>query len=163
MGAVVIGDGGHARSLKALVRREWFPAERGVHVAIGDNATRKAASEGLELAYAQDPSALVLGRVAPGVQVFANAYIGPGAVVGRGTIVNTGAIVEHDCVVGEFCHVAVGAVLCGGVTLGDCVWVGANASVRQGITIGEGAVVGMGAAVVKDVPPHTTVMGVPAK
>ena len=40
---------------------------------------------------------------------------------------------------------------------------GAGATVRQSITIGEGVIVGAGAAVVKDVPAHTVVVGVPAR
>jgi UDP-2-acetamido-3-amino-2,3-dideoxy-glucuronate N-acetyltransferase len=40
---------------------------------------------------------------------------------------------------------------------------GANATVLCGITIGEGALVGAGAVVVKDVAPHTVVVGNPAR
>ena len=42
-------------------------------------------------------------------------------------------------------------------------FVGAGAVVRQGVNIGSGAVVGAGAAVVSDVDPNTTVVGVPAR
>lgn len=41
--------------------------------------------------------------------------------------------------------------------------IGANATILPGIIIGEGAMVGAGAVVVKDVIPHTTVVGNPAK
>ena len=41
--------------------------------------------------------------------------------------------------------------------------IGANATILPGITIGEGAMVGAGAVVTKNVPPHTTVYGNPAK
>jgi acetyltransferase-like isoleucine patch superfamily enzyme len=41
--------------------------------------------------------------------------------------------------------------------------IGANATILPGLTIGEGAMVGAGAVVTKDVPPHTLVVGNPAR
>lgn len=41
--------------------------------------------------------------------------------------------------------------------------IGANATILPGITIGEGAMVGAGSVVTKDVPPHTLVVGNPAR
>jgi serine O-acetyltransferase len=48
-------------------------------------------------------------------------------------------------------------------TLEDNVVIGVGAIVLGDITIGEGARVGGGAVVVKDVPPHSTAVGVPAR
>ena len=44
--------------------------------------------------------------------------------------------------------------------LGDEVFVGAGARVLGGITIGEGSKIGANAVVTKDVPPHSTVVGI---
>lgn len=41
--------------------------------------------------------------------------------------------------------------------------IGSNATILSGVTIGEYALVGAGSVVTKDVPPHATVVGVPAK
>lgn len=41
--------------------------------------------------------------------------------------------------------------------------IGSNATILCGITVGEGAVVGAGAVVTRDVPPHATVVGNPAR
>ena len=41
--------------------------------------------------------------------------------------------------------------------------IGANATIMCGVTIGESAVVGAGAVVIRDVEPHTTVVGNPAR
>lgn len=41
--------------------------------------------------------------------------------------------------------------------------IGSGAVILCGVTIGEGALVGAGAVVTKDVPPHTTVIGSPAR
>jgi UDP-2-acetamido-3-amino-2,3-dideoxy-glucuronate N-acetyltransferase len=41
--------------------------------------------------------------------------------------------------------------------------IGSHATILCGLTIGEGATVGAGAVVTRDVPPYTTVAGVPAR
>ena len=46
---------------------------------------------------------------------------------------------------------------------GDIVWIGYEAVIMAGVTIGDGAIIGTRAVVTKDVPPYTTVGGVPAK
>lgn len=149
---------------------------RGVrHVFIGvgstgDATTRRllyeqARASGFTVASAVHPSAVVSPSAAlgAGVALMANAVVNAGADVAENVIVNTGAIVEHDCALGPHCHIAVGARLCSGVRVGAAAHIGAGATIRQGIAIGEGAVVGAGAVVVKDVPPGTTVIGVPAQ
>jgi len=48
------------------------------------------------------------------------------------------------------------------IRLCDGSWLGARCTILPGVTIGEGAVVAAGSVVVKDVPPHTLVAGIPA-
>lgn len=50
-----------------------------------------------------------------------------------------------------------------GIVIEDDVWLGASAVITDGVHIGKGSVVAAGAVVVKDVPPHTVVAGVPAR
>jgi acetyltransferase-like isoleucine patch superfamily enzyme len=50
-----------------------------------------------------------------------------------------------------------------GIVIEDDVWLGASAVITDGVRIGKGAVVAAGAVVVKDVPAHTVVAGVPAR
>jgi sugar O-acyltransferase (sialic acid O-acetyltransferase NeuD family) len=81
---------------------------------------------------------------------------------------NLYSYVEHDCLVGDFVTFAPRVACNGNVHIGDHAYIGTGAVLRQGrsgapLRIGEGAVVGMGAVVTKDVPPGTTVVGVPAK
>lgn len=52
---------------------------------------------------------------------------------------------------------------CRPIIIGKNVWIGIGATVLPGVTIGEGAIVAAGAVVTKDVPPMTTVAGIPAK
>ena len=42
-------------------------------------------------------------------------------------------------------------------------WIGQNACILKGVTVGEGAIVSINSVVVTDVPPHTVVMGNPAR
>jgi serine O-acetyltransferase len=48
-------------------------------------------------------------------------------------------------------------------TLEDCVVVGVGASVLGNITVGRGSKVGGGAVVIDDVPPNSTVVGIPGR
>jgi acetyltransferase-like isoleucine patch superfamily enzyme len=54
-------------------------------------------------------------------------------------------------------------VLARPVRIGRNVWIGFDACVLPGVTIGEGSVVGARSVVVGDVPPHTVVVGNPAR
>ena len=47
--------------------------------------------------------------------------------------------------------------------LGDKVFVGAGAKVIGPVKVGSGSRIGANAVVVKDVPPHATVVGIPAR
>ena len=51
----------------------------------------------------------------------------------------------------------------GDIIIGNDVWIGYEAVIMAGVTIGDGAIIGTRAVVTKDVPPYTTVGGVPAK
>jgi acetyltransferase EpsM len=102
-------------------------------------------------------------RLEPGTVVLAGAVVNTGAHLGPHAIVNSGAIVEHDVEIGSHAHVAPAATIGGGTRIGDGAFIGLGASVRDHVAIGDRATVGMGAVVVDDVPPGTTVIGVPAR
>ncbi len=99
--------------------------------------------------------------------------IHPGATIGRGFFIDHGMGV----VIGETTEVGDGVTIYQGVTLGgtslqrgkrhptlgDGVVVGLNAAVLGAITIGANARVGAGSIVVKDVPPNSTVVGIPGR
>ena len=145
--------------------------QSGYFIAVGDNSIRKKIfhdlqSKKITLFNAVHPSAVIDSSASiaiQGVMIAANATINPLSSIATGAICNTACIIEHECVVGEFAHIGPGAVLCGNVKIGSGTFVGANAVIKQGITVGKNAMIGAGAVVVKDVPDHVTVIGVPAK
>src|SRR5580698_9338664 len=100
--------------------------------------------------------------------------IHPGATLGRRLMIDhgMGVVIGETAVVGDDVTLYQGVTL-GGTgsegaarkrhpTLCDCVFVGNNANILGDITIGENSRVGAGSVVLRDVPPNSTVVGVPA-
>ncbi len=97
--------------------------------------------------------------------------IHPGARIGRRFFIDHGMGV----VIGETTEIGDDVTLYHGVTLGGTTWekkkrhptlengviVGAGAKVLGAITIGEQARIGANSVVLRDVPPHSTVVGIP--
>lgn len=108
-----------------------------------------------------------LGRWLTGIEIH------PGAQIGEGFFIDHGMGV----VIGETTEIGANVTLYHGVTLGGVSWrkekrhptigdhvvVGAGAKVLGPITVGEHSRVGANSVVVKDVPPHSVVVGVPGR
>lgn len=107
------------------------------------------------------------GRTLTGIEIH------PGARLGEGVFIDHGMGV----VIGETASVGDNVTMYQGVTLGgtgkergkrhptveqDAI-IGVGAAVLGAVTIGEGARIGAGSVVLKDVPPHTTAVGIPAR
>ena len=162
-GASVIGG---REALDELRRR----GVRHLFLAFGANAARLALSDELERSGFEFPSLVHPSAViADDARMERGVFIGPGAIVNadacieRQSIINSGAIIEHDVRLGNAVHVSPGACVAGSVQVGDCVWIGAGAVVRDKLSIGSHAMVGMGAVVTRSVPPHSVVVGCPAR
>jgi serine O-acetyltransferase len=98
--------------------------------------------------------------------------IHPGARIGRRVFIDhgMGVVIGETAIVGDDVTIYQGVTL-GGTgkqvgkrhpTLREGVFVGSNANILGDIIIGENSRVGAGSVVVRDVPPDSTVVGVPA-
>jgi len=98
--------------------------------------------------------------------------IHPGAKIGRRFFIDHGAgvVIGETSEIGEDVLIYQGVVL-GGTslekkkrhpTIGNNVVIGAGAILLGPIKVGDNAKIGAGSVVIKDVPPNTTVVGVPA-
>jgi len=99
--------------------------------------------------------------------------IHPGAQIGQGLFIDHG----HGVVIGETAIVGNNVTLYQGVTLGgtgkehgkrhptvgDNVMVSAGAKILGSFTIGENSKIGAGSVVLEEVPPNSTVVGVPGR
>lgn len=142
----------------------------GVAIAIGNNLVRLEKlkllrEQGIVLPTIIHPQAVIsrYATIGEGSVVCAGVVVNADAQIGAGAILNTGCSVDHDCFLADAVHISPGARLAGGSKIGTGTWVGIGAVVRQLISVGAYAVVGAGAVVVKDVPDHATVVGVPAQ
>lgn len=100
--------------------------------------------------------------------------IHPGAIIGRNLFIDhgMGVVIGETSIVGNNVTMYHGATL-GGIggepnqkrhpTVEDDVMIGAGAKILGPITIGRGAKIGANAVVLEDVPPYTTVVGLPGK
>jgi serine O-acetyltransferase len=104
---------------------------------------------------------------------FTGIEIHPGARIGKGFFIDHGM----GIVIGETAVVGDGVLLYQGVTLGGTglekgkrhptignnVVIGAGAKVLGNINVGDNSYIGSNAVVIKDVPPNSTVVGVPGR
>lgn len=101
--------------------------------------------------------------------MFCNCIIGRGAEFGPGLVFihATGIVINGTVKAGNNLHlehqVTIGAERREAPQLGNDIFIGAGAKILGSITIGDGAKVGANAVVVKDVPAHSTVVGIPAQ
>lgn len=108
-----------------------------------------------------------LSRRMTGIEIHPGAKIGKGFFVDHGM----GVVIGETAIVGDDVLLYQGVTL-GGTglekgkrhpTIGDNVVIGAGAKVLGNITVGENSYIGANAVVIKDVPPNSTVVGVPGR
>ena len=99
--------------------------------------------------------------------------IHPAATIGRGLFIDhgMGVVIGETAVIGKDVTLFQGVTL-GGTgkergkrhpTIGDNVVIGTGAKVLGNITVGNDSMIGANAVVIRDVPEHSTVVGVPGR
>ncbi|WP_305041942.1 serine O-acetyltransferase [Geoalkalibacter sp.] len=108
-----------------------------------------------------------LGRFFTGIEIHPGARIGKGFFIDHGM----GVVIGETAEIGENCTLYHGVTL-GGTswakekrhpTLGNNVIIGSGAKVLGPFTVGENSKIGSNSVVVKEVPPNSTVVGVPGR
>lgn len=161
-----------AKEIRAI--RERDPASRsnieavltspGLHAIALHRAANWFWRKGLFL-----PARLIshLNRAVTGIEIH------PGARVGKGVFIDHGM----GIVIGETASIGDNVTMYQGVTLGgtgkergkrhptveENAVIGVGAAILGAVTVGEGARIGAGSVVLKDVPPHATAVGMPAR
>lgn len=115
--------------------------------------------------------------IGQGVVIGSNAWVGAGTVIGDFSRLQHGVFLPKNTKVGRYVFIGPNVTVCDDKypcvgnahyealppIFEDYCSIGAGSVILPGVKIGEGAIVGAGAVVTKNVPPHSTVMGCPAK
>ena len=108
-----------------------------------------------------------ISRQMTGIEIHPGAQIGQGFFIDHGM----GVVIGETTIIGDNVLLYQGVTL-GGTglekgkrhpTIGNNVVIGTGAKVLGNITIGDNSYVGANAVVIKDVPPNSTVVGVPGR
>jgi len=169
--------GVHPGGVPAISETDFAQAhrDRPALVTLGDPTARRKVAE-----TAAGLGARFATAIHPGVRHSDSVTLGEGTILCAGTIltvditlgchvhVNLDCTIGHDCRLSDFATLAPGVHVSGAVEIGADDYIGTGAVILNGdndrhLSIGAGAVVGAGACVTRDVPPGTTVVGIPAK
>lgn len=150
---------------------DWRPSEDEVFVAgLGDPKTRLTVCNGLTARGAHfitviHPSVIRGNNVeiGDGSVIAPMAVITTNVVIGRLALVNVAASIGHDARIGDGVTVSCHCDVMGYATLGQGCFLGSHASILPGKRVGEYSIVGAGSSVMRHVPAHTTVVGIPAQ
>src|SRR5690606_32696774 len=83
--------------------------------------------------------------------------------IGRHVLINLACTIGHDVVMEDFVSVMPGVHVSGEVHVGKKVFIGTGAQIINQLIIGEHTTIGAGATVCRNLPPHCTAVGTPAK
>ncbi|WP_339060652.1 serine O-acetyltransferase [Tepidibacillus marianensis] len=108
-----------------------------------------------------------VGRFLTGIEIHPAAKIGKGLFIDHGT----GVVIGETCEIGDYVTLYQGVTL-GGTgkehgkrhpTIGSYVLIASGAKILGSIKIGDYSKIGAGSVVLKEVPPNSTVVGIPGR
>ncbi|MEW5804405.1 MAG: acetyltransferase [bacterium] len=151
---------------------DWCKDNPKVAVAcgIGNPLARKRIRDILRQSGVQFPN-----LIHPGVICYSGNVFGVGNIVNPGNILNvnvsignhvcleSASLIGHEVIIEDLVSIMPGVKVSGNVVLEEGCYLGTGCTIIQGKHIGRWATVGAGAVVIENVPPYSTVVGVPAK
>lgn len=96
-----------------------------------------------------------------GVIVTAGCHLTNQIEVGNHVHINLDCTIGHDSKLEDYVTLAQGVHVSGKVVIKEGCNIGTGANIIDRVKIGEWAIIGAGTTVIRDVPPNTTVVGVP--
>ncbi len=152
---------------------EWFDKERISQVKVicgvggGENKkyfVEKAKALGLNFCTVIHPNVRMsrFVEIGEGTVICAGNIITTQVKIGNYVSLNLDNTIGHDTVIKDYCNVAPGSHISGNVILNEGVDFGTGAVILQGVSVGAWSIIGAGAAVIDDIPPNVTAVGIPA-
>lgn len=126
---------------------------------------KKAEKAGLKFTNLIHPKALVSRYVEMGLGniVCAGVIISTNVTIGSHVSINPASTVGHDTIIEDYSTILWSVNISGNCKIEVGSDIGTNTSVIQGVTVGSWSVIGAGAAVIDDIPPDCTAVGIPAR
>lgn len=151
---------------------DWLKEHKEINViaGVGDPALRlklvyKAKQTGGRFINIFHPDAIMTDRIefGEGVIVTAGCILTNQIKVGNHVHINLTSTIGHDCEISDYVTISPGVHISGNVNLGEGCFIGTGVNIIEKINIGSWSLIGAGSAVVRDIPPNSTAVGVPAK
>lgn len=157
----IIGDTDYLKELSQ--KTEVYAA-----IAIGNGKVREKLSNKLENVKWENlihPKSIVSKYTTIGVGniICSGVIINPMCILEDHCNINIGCTLGHDVKLEAFSTLMPGCNISGNVNVGKFSMVGTGSCIIQNKTIGNNSIVGAGAVVTKDVDPHSTYVGIPAR
>jgi sugar O-acyltransferase (sialic acid O-acetyltransferase NeuD family) len=126
---------------------------------------QRAAEIGATFCSVVHPSAILSPRVEIGLgtSIAAGCVLTNDIRIGNHVQINIGCTVSHDTLIEDFATLSPGVHIAGNVRLQSGCFIGIGTSIIERKQIGCWSIVGAGSSIINDVPPNTTVVGVPGK
>lgn len=153
---------------------EIGPNAQLIDARLADNVLVRAMSVIENASVASGAKVGPFARIRPGTELGEDVHVGNFVEV-KNSILGTGSKANHltylgDADVGAGSNIGAGTVTCNydgknkhRTTIGKRVYIGSDTMLVAPVTVGDGAKTGAGSVVTKDVPPHTLVVGAPAR
>ena len=165
--------GSQINGLSILGDFDWFATsheEMFVTTAIAAPETKfrlvnKAKKWGIRFCNIIHPATILSRQVSIGedVALHAGSILSYGTDIGNHVIVNTNCTIGENTIIENFVTLSPAVHVSGEVTIGTGTFIGTGANIIEKVHIGEWSVIGSGSTIIRDVPPNTTVVGVPGK